>query len=101
MKKNINFLLKNVKMLEKSILIILKLFTENSDNVDDIYKNIKEYNPNKERKILIIFDDMIAEMLNNKKLNPIVTELFISGRKLTLLLFLLDNVILLCQKILD
>ena len=88
-------------MLEKSILIILKLFTENSDNVDDIYKNIKEYNPNKERKILIIFDDMIAEMLNNKKLNPIVTELFISGRKLTLLLFLLDNVILLCQKILD
>ena len=88
-------------MLEKSILTILKFFTENSDNMDDIYKNIKEYNPNKERKILIIFDDMIAEMLNNKKLNPIVTELFISGRKLTLLLFLLDNVILLCQKILD
>ena len=81
--------------------MILKLFTENSDNMDDIYKNIKEYNPNKERKILIIFDDMIAEMLNNKKLNPIVTELFISGRKLTLLLFLLDNVILLCQKTLD
>ena len=86
---------------EEEILMILKLFTENSDNMDDIYKNIKEYNPNKERKILIIFDDMIAEMLNNKKLNPIVTELFISGRKLTLLLFLLDNVILLCQKILD
>ena len=101
MKKNINFLLKSVKMLEKSILTILKFFTENSDNMDDIYKNIKEYNPNKERKILIIFDDMIAEMLNNKKLNPIVTELFISGRKLTLLLFLLDNVILLCQKTLD
>ena len=86
---------------EEEILMILKLFTENSVNMDDIYKNIKEYNPNKERKILIIFDDMIAEMLNNKKLNPIVTELFISGRKLTLLLFLLDNVILLCQKILD
>ena len=101
MKKNINFLLKSVKMLEKSILTILKFFTENSDNMDDIYKNIKEYNPNKERKILIIFDDMIAEMLNNKKLNPIVTELFISGRKLTLLLFLLDNVILLSQKTLD
>ena len=88
-------------MLEKSILTILKFFTENSDNMDDIYKNIKEYNPNKERKILIIFDDMIAEMLNNKKLNPIVTELFSSGRKLTFLLFLLDNLILLCQKILD
>ena len=88
-------------MLEKSILMILKFFTENSDNMADIYKNIKEYNPNKERKILIIFDDMIAEMLNNKKLNPIVTELFSSGRKLTFLLFLLDNLILLCQKILD
>ena len=41
MKKNINFLLKNVKMLEKSILMILKFFIENSDNMDDIYKNIK------------------------------------------------------------
>ena len=88
-------------MLEKSILMILKFFSFFSDNMADIYKNIKEYNPNKERKILIIFDDMIAEMLNNKKLNPIATELFSSGRKLTFLLFLLDNLILLCQKILD
>ena len=36
--------------------------------MDDIYKNIEEYNPNKKRKILIVFDDMIAEMLSNKKL---------------------------------
>ena len=49
--------------------------------MDDIYKNNKEYNPNKRRKILIVFDDMIAGMHSNKKLNPIVTELFISGRK--------------------
>ena len=49
--------------------------------MDDIYKNNKEYNPNKRRKILIVFDYMIAGMLSNKKLNPIVTELFISGRK--------------------
>ena len=45
--------------------------------MDDIYKNIEEYNPNKKRKILVIFDDMIADMLTNKKLNPVVTELFI------------------------
>ena len=45
--------------------------------MDGIYKNIEEYNPNKERKILIVFDNMIADMLSNKKLNPIVTELFI------------------------
>ena len=50
--------------------------------MDSIYKNIEEYNPNKKRKTLIIFDDMIANMLNNKKLNPIETELFITGRKL-------------------
>ena len=50
--------------------------------MDDIYKNIEEYNPNKKQKILIVFDDMIADMLNNKNLNLIVTELFIRGRKL-------------------
>ena len=66
--------------------------------MDDIYKNIEEYNPNKKRKILIAFDDMIADMLSNEKLNPIVTEL---GRKLIFLLFLLHNFISLFQKILD
>ena len=50
----------------------------------NIYKDIEEYNPNKKRKILIDFDDMIADMLINKKLNPIVTELFIRGRKLNI-----------------
>ena len=52
--------------------------------MDDIYKNIEEYNPNKKRKILIVFDDMIADVLSNKKLNPILTELFIRGRKLNI-----------------
>ena len=50
--------------------------------MDDIYKNIGQYNPNKKRKISIIFDDMIVDMLNTKKLNPIATELIIRGRKL-------------------
>ena len=50
----------------------------------NICKDIEEYNPNKKRKILIVFDDMIADMLSNKKLNPIVTELFIRGRKLNI-----------------
>ena len=49
----------------------------------------------------IVFDDMNADILNNKKHNPIVTALFIRGRKLKFLLFLLYNLILLCQKILD
>ena len=50
----------------------------------DIYKNIEEYNPNKKQKILIVFDDVIADMLNNKKRNSIVTELFYRGRKLNI-----------------
>ena len=54
--------------------------------MDDIYKNIEDYNPNKKRKILIVFDDMITDMLSNKKFNPIVTELFIRGRKLNIFL---------------
>ena len=51
----------------------------------DIYKNIEEYKPTKKPKVLIILDDMIVDMRSNKKLiNPIVTELFIRGRKLTI-----------------
>ena len=59
--------------------------------MDDIYKNIEEYNLNKKRKILIIFDDMMADMLNNKKLNPVVAELFIRGRKLNISLVFITN----------
>ena len=54
---------------------------EYSNDMEDVYKNIENYNPGKKRKILIVFDDMIADMINNKKLNPVVTELFIRGRK--------------------
>ena len=54
-----------------------KAFIEYSNDMDDIYKNIKEYNPNKIRKTLIVFDDMIADMLRNKKRNPIVIELLL------------------------
>ena len=61
-----------------------KAFIECSNDIDDIYKNIEEYNPNKKRKRLIFFDDMIADRLSNKKLNPIVTELFIRDRKLNI-----------------
>ena len=55
-----------------------KAFIEYSNDMHDVYKNINEYNPDKENKILIIFDDMIAGMIHKKKLNSIVTEFFIS-----------------------
>ena len=52
--------------------------------MQDVYKNIEDYNLKKKRKILTVFDDMITDMINNKKLNPVVTELFIRGRKLNI-----------------
>ena len=61
-----------------------KAFMEYFNDMQDVYKNIEDYNPMKKRKVLIIFDDMIADMINNNKINPIVTELFIRGRKLNI-----------------
>ena len=61
-----------------------KAFIEYSNDMHDVYKNINYYNPNKENKILIVFDDMIADLIQNKKLNSIVTELFIRRRKLNI-----------------
>ena len=52
--------------------------------MQDVYKYIEEYNVDKEHKILLVFDDMVADMIDNKKLNSIVTELFIRGRKLNI-----------------
>ena len=61
-----------------------KAFIEYSNDMRDVYKNINDYNPDPENKILIIFDDMIADMINNRKLSSIVTKLFIRGRKLNI-----------------
>ena len=54
--------------------------------MQDVYKNIEECNPREKNKVLIVFEDMIADMTSNKKLNPTVTELFIRGKKLDILL---------------
>ena len=54
--------------------------------MQDVYKNVKEYNLGKKHEILIVFGDMIAYMINSKNLNPIITELFIRGRKLNILI---------------
>ena len=69
--------------------------------MDDIYKMTEECNPNKKRTRLIVFDDMIANMLSNQNFNPIVTELFIRGRKLNICLGFLHSIILLYRRILD
>ena len=61
-----------------------RAFIEYSNDMQDVYKNIEDYNPGKKRIILIEFDDLISDMINNKNLNPVVTELFIRGRKLNI-----------------
>ena len=64
---------------------------EYSNDMQDVYKNIEDCNLNKKRKILIVFDDMITDMINNKKLNPVVAELFIRGRKLNISIFFITQ----------
>ena len=76
-------------------------FIQYSNDTHDVYKNIDHYIPDKENKILIFFDDMIANMIHNKKLNSIITELFIIGRSKIFLLYLLRNHILKSQRMLD
>ena len=61
-----------------------KAFMEYSNDMYDVYKNIEDYNLGKKRKVLIVFDDMIADMINNNEVKPVVTELFIRGRKINI-----------------
>ena len=69
-----------------------KAFNEYSNDMQDVKKNIDEYNPDKENKIVIVFDDMIADMIHNKKLGSIVNELFTRGGKLNIsLVFIIQS----------
>ena len=52
--------------------------------MEDVYNNIDDYNPNRKRKILILFDVMIADIMTNKKFRTIIKELFIRCRKLNI-----------------
>ena len=60
----------------------LNAFIERSNTMDDVYENINDYNPIRKRKKLISFDDMIADIMGNKKFQAIIKELFIRCRKL-------------------
>ena len=68
-----------------------KAFIDYSQTIDDVYENLEDYNPTKKRRVLIVFDDMIADMESNKKLSPIVTELFLRGRKLNISLVFISQ----------
>ena len=59
-------------------------FTKYSNDMQHVYKNTENYNQGNKRKILIVFGDMIADIINNKKLNAVVTELIIRSKKLNI-----------------
>ena len=84
-KAKYQFLISKQKSTSSKHLNDSKPFMEYPNNMDNIYKNIEEYNPNQKHKILIVFDDMVADMISNKKLNSLVSELFIRRRELKLL----------------
>ena len=72
---------------------------EYSSNMQDVYKKINECNTSRKYNVLIVFDDMIADMLSNKSFYLIVTELLTRDKKLDISLLLLHNLISLCQKV--
>ena len=62
-----------------------------SQTIDDAYENLEYYNQTKKRKVLIVFDDMTEDVESNKNLYPIVTELFLRGRKLNISLVFISQ----------
>ena len=71
-----------------------KALIDYPQTIDDVYENLEDYNPTIKRKVLIVFDDMIADMKANKKLSPVITEWFLRGRELDISLLLSHNLIL-------
>ena len=98
---NYQLLINKQEITELTNLNDSKAFIKYLNDMHNIYKNIKEYNLDSNGKVLIVFDDVTADMPSNKKRNLIVTGLLIRDRKLNISLALLHNLILLHQKISD
>ena len=68
-----------------------KIGIQNLKTIDDNYKHLEDSNPIKKRRVLIVFDDMISDMESNKKLSPIVTQLSLRERKLSISLVFISQ----------
>ena len=88
--QSINRSLKEGKVGIKT-LNISKAFIDHSQATDDVYENLEDYDPAKKRSVLIVFDDMIADMEPNVKLSLIVADLFLRERKLNILLVFISQ----------
>ena len=95
------FLIKKCKDAGIKYLNDPHTFIESSNMMDDIYENIDNYKLSRKRKTLIVFDDMIADIMSNTKFQAIIKELFIRCRKLKFRLFLSHSLIFLFQKMSD
>ena len=86
------FLIKRCEDLGIKHLNYSIAFIECFNTIDDVYENVDDYNPNRKRKVLIVFDDMIAGIMTNKKFQASIKELFIRCRKLNIsLLFITQS----------
>ena len=86
------FLIKRFEDLGIKHLNYSIAFIECFNTIDDVYENVDDYNPNRKRKVLIVFDDMIAGIMTNKKFQASIKELFIRCRKLNIsLLFITQS----------
>ena len=65
-----HLLINGIEKVGIEILENPKAFIDNSQIIDDVYENLKDYNPKKKKRVLIVFDDMIADMESNKKIKP-------------------------------
>ena len=92
-----HFLIKKREDVGIKHLNVPKAFMKYSAYIDDVYNNIDDYNPTRKIKTLIVFDDMIGDIMTNKKIQAIIKELFIRRRKLNIS----HNIIFLFQKKLD
>ena len=79
----------------------LNAFIESSNTMDNVYENIDDYNTNRKRKVLIVFDDMIADIISSKKFQAVVKELFIRWRELNIWLVFITQSYFLYQKMPD
>ena len=97
-KSKYEYLIKNRENAGMKHLNDSKAFIECSNAINDVYENIDDYNFNRKRKVLIVFDDMIADIMTNKKYQSIIKELFIRCRKINISLVFITQSYFLYQK---
>ena len=96
-----DFLIKKSEDVEIKYCNDPNAFIEFSNTMDDVYENIDDDNPSRKRKILIVLDDMVADIMSNTKFQAIIKDLFIRCRRLKILLVFIHSLVFLLEKMSD